>query len=42
MNDKNIDGLSQDEWCEYVEILGEILNDDQDEDNGDYDELSQY
>lgn len=40
MDDKEIEGLTQDEWCEYIELLSKVLDDDQDTDSEDYNELS--
>ena len=40
MDDKEIEGLTQDEWCEYIELLSKVLDDDQDTESEDYNELS--
>ena len=40
MDDKEIEGLTQDEWCEYIELLSKVLDDDKDTESEDYNELS--
>ena len=39
MDDKEIEGLTQDEWCEYLELLNKAIEDDQDTESEEYNEL---
>lgn len=39
MDDKEIEGLTQDEWCEYIELLRKSLDDENNTDSEEYNEL---
>lgn len=42
MEEKEIEGLSQEEWCSYLEILSSVLREEDNSKSEEQNELPQY